>query len=72
MQIHHDLYTTVKFTSGSDKEKEIIIDKRQEQKKKRSLLSFESESDFVDEHIKTSVDGTILEVIKAGSDPGST
>ena len=72
MQIDDDLYASDKFTSSSDNEEDIIIDKSIGQNKKRLLLITESESDFDDQHVETSADGIILEVTETISKPRRT
>ena len=62
MEIDQELFSS-ELESENDSEEENIINKRSGQKKKRVLLSSESEIDLEDQRIETAADGTVWEEI---------
>ena len=70
MKTDKELLTTSELESESYSEEEDIINKRPGQKRKRVLLTSESETDIEDQRIKTAADGTIWEEIDGSPKPG--
>lgn len=69
---HDDLFDTTDScqSSGTDSEAENMLNMRKGQKRKKLLLSSESESDVEDQCIETATDGTVWQEIEEGSTPG--